>query len=73
MIAKTTRHNNGMTTAKITAAFTLMVNAIIMEPKTINGLLSNRRNARFRPFCTWLASEVNLVIRVSTPTLSISA
>ena len=50
MIKNTTKQRSGITTAKIIAHLTLIVNAIIMAPKTMNGLLNNNLSAKFRPF-----------------------
>ena len=41
-----------MATAKISAQRTLMVKAITIEPRTINGLRRRRRSPMFTPFCT---------------------
>ena len=41
--------------------------ATIIAPNTINGLLNNRRKARFRPVCTCNTSLVIRVINVSVP------
>ncbi|MPM93462.1 hypothetical protein SDC9_140599 [bioreactor metagenome] len=52
IIPNTTANNNTITTKKISAALALMVNAIIIEPKTINGERINSLKAMFTPFCT---------------------
>ena len=49
-----------------------MVNAIIMEPNTINGDRRNSRKKMFSPDCTWLMSPVSRVISVDGPTPSSS-
>ena len=72
MIPKTTTESRGMVTTKIRAAFTSMVNAMIIAPNTIQGERRNRRSTILAPFCTWLISLVILVMRVEVPMVSIS-
>ena len=67
-----TTDNSGIVTTKTSAAFTSIVNAMIIAPNTINGERRNKRNTRFTPFCVWLISLVILVISVDVPTVSIS-
>ena len=52
MMPYTTTESTGIATTKTSAAFTLIVNAITIEPKTMNGLRSNSRSAILRPVCT---------------------
>lgn len=54
------------------AAFTSIVNAIIIAPNTINGERRNSRSTMLIPFCTWLISLVILVTSVDVPSVSIS-
>ena len=61
-----------MVTTKISAAFTSMVNAIIIAPNTMNGERINRRRTMLTPDCTWLISLVMRVISVEVPSSSIS-
>ena len=49
---KTMINRIGITAAKMSAISKFMENAIIIAPKTINGLLRNRRRNIFMPFCT---------------------
>ena len=52
------------------AIFALIVNAMIIAPNTMNGLLMKRRNVIFSPFCTWFTSLVIRVISVAAPVWS---
>ena len=67
MMVNITIARTGIVTTKISADFTSIVNATIIAPNTINGLLNNRRKARFRPVCTCNTSLVIRVINVSVP------
>ena len=72
MTPNTTIDKSGIVTTKISAAFTLIVKAIIIAPNTINGDLRNSLSTRLTPDCNWLISLVILVISVLVPILSIS-
>ena len=50
IMEKTTTNNIGMVITKIKAAFVLIVKAITIAPKTINGLLNNSLKPKFKPF-----------------------
>ena len=72
MMPNTMTDKSGITTTKISAAFTSTVNAMTIAPNTMNGERRNRRSTRFTPDCAWLISLVILVISVELPTVSIS-
>ena len=72
MIPNTTANSTGITPAKMSAAFTSMVKAMIMAPNTIKGERRKRRSTRFTPVCTWLISLVIRVISVEVPIVSSS-
>ena len=52
MMPNTTMDNNGIAATNTSAAFTSMVNAMIMAPNTMKGERRNRRSTMFTPFCT---------------------
>ena len=68
----TTKDSAAITTTKINAQRTSMVNAITVAPSTIKGDRKNRRNARFTPFCVWVTSLVIRVINEERPKVSSS-
>ena len=68
----TTNASMGTVTQKTSAEGTSMVNAIIIAPKTMMGLLSRSLRDILIPVCTWLISEVMRVISVEVPFLSTS-
>ena len=68
----TPTNKSGIATTNTSAHLKLMVNAMIMEPMTMNGLRRRRRSPMLIPFCTWLISSVIRVIRVSVPIVSSS-
>ena len=70
MMPKTITASTGIATTKMSAAFTLIVKAMIIAPKTMKGERRKRRRKRLTPFCTWLMSEVMRVMRVPVPALS---
>lgn len=72
MIPKMTTESTGIAATKMSAAWTLMVNAIIIAPKTTNGERSSRRSVRLTPFWIWFISLVILVMSVEVPIWSIS-
>ena len=72
MIAKTAMPSSGIAPAKMHAHRKSIVNAMIMAPKTMNGLRKSRRSARFRPFWIWFTSLVIRVMSVSVPSESSS-
>ena len=72
MMPNTTTASSGIVTQNIKAAFTLMVKAMTMAPKTMKGDRIKRRSVRFTPLSIWLMSEVIRVINVDVPSVSIS-
>ena len=72
MMPNTTTHSTGIATAKTRAAFTSMVNAMIIEPKTMTGEREKSRSVRFTPDCTCVMSLVMRVIMVEVPIRSMS-
>ena len=68
----TPTNKRGIATTNTSAHLKLIVNAMIIEPITINGLLRRRRSPMLMPFWTWLISSVIRVIRVSVPIVSSS-
>ena len=67
MMPYTTSARIGIVTTKTSAARTLIVNAMIIEPNTMNGLRKRRRSPMLRPVCAWLISLVRRVISVLVP------
>ena len=72
MIPKTTQKRITMVTVKMRPARALIVKAMTMAPKTMNGERMKRRSAMLTPLSTALMSEVMRVIRVLVPSVSIS-
>ena len=72
MIPNTISASTGIAATNTSAAFTSIVNAIIIAPNTINGERRNSRSTMLIPFCTWLISLVILVTSVDVPSVSIS-
>ena len=70
IMPKTATHKMTITPKKMSAACTLMVNAIIIAPNTTKGERRSRRRTRFTPFWIWFTSEVIRVITVAVPTPS---
>ena len=70
MIPKTTKASTGIATAKINAAGTSIVNAMIIAPNTTKGERKKSLSVKFTPFCSWFISLVILVIIVDVPILS---
>jgi hypothetical protein len=68
----TTKDSKGIVTQKVVADLTSIVKATTIAPNTINGERKNSLKTIFTPVCSWLMSEVILVINVDVPIVSAS-
>ena len=71
IIPNTTIARIGIVHRKINAHLKSIVKAIIIAPNTTKGERKNNLKNKFIPDCTWLISDVILVINVDVPILSI--